>query len=203
MLSLFALNDCTGSMSVTSWTSTPSSFWPKAGVLSWGGNSERIEVWFSGLKLSGNWMVRMRKRLPWTNGFLYVGIPSSFTALIIRSCALAFGSASTYIVAPFFGCFAAKTSSREACLKKARPPRMTKQPTSMPLRLSWVSHAFLSVSTSAASACATKSTDSQSQSSNASHSIFPLSCASGSTPLAMGFTSSPGALFTSSFRPSR
>mmetsp|Transcript_71279 Transcript_71279/g.221103 ORF Transcript_71279/g.221103 Transcript_71279/m.221103 type:complete len:245 (-) Transcript_71279:486-1220(-) len=73
----------------------------------------------------------------------------------------------------------------------------------MPLRFNCVSHAFFSVSTSAVSACATHSRDSQSVFSNTSHSILFCWSASGSNPWVMGFTSSPGAVFTRSCRPSR
>mmetsp|Transcript_50557 Transcript_50557/g.159167 ORF Transcript_50557/g.159167 Transcript_50557/m.159167 type:complete len:224 (+) Transcript_50557:163-834(+) len=203
MLTLFELKDSTGSMSTTSWTSTPSSFWPKAGLLMGGGRRERICVCLSGVRLSGNWMVRSRNRLPWMKGFLYVGMPSPLNAFSMRRWLLAFGSATTYMVQPFLVLLAARISSRGACLKYARPPEITKTPTSMPLRLSCVSQAFLRVSTSVLSACATKSRDSQSQSSKTSHSIFEDSSARGSKPRAMGLTSSPGAVFTRSLRSSR
>mmetsp|Transcript_63613 Transcript_63613/g.166600 ORF Transcript_63613/g.166600 Transcript_63613/m.166600 type:complete len:272 (+) Transcript_63613:608-1423(+) len=110
----------------------------------------------------------------------------------------------TYIVQPFFVFLAARISSRVPCLKKERWPSTTKQPTSMPLRFSCVSHAFFRVSTSVVSAWATLSMLGQSQSSITSHSVFPSpGLSSGSKPCAMGLTMSPGAVLMSNFRPSR
>mmetsp|Transcript_86083 Transcript_86083/g.186012 ORF Transcript_86083/g.186012 Transcript_86083/m.186012 type:complete len:319 (-) Transcript_86083:321-1277(-) len=109
----------------------------------------------------------------------------------------------TYIVQPFRVFLAARISSRLPCLKYARLPSTTKQPTSMPLRFSWVSHAFFKVSTSVVSAWATLSMLGQSQSSITSHSDFPSLVASGSKPCDMGLTISPGDVLMSSLRPSR
>mmetsp|Transcript_52935 Transcript_52935/g.136739 ORF Transcript_52935/g.136739 Transcript_52935/m.136739 type:complete len:270 (-) Transcript_52935:549-1358(-) len=130
-------------------------------------------------------------------------MPSSFTAFIILKDFLDSGSGRMYIVAPFRVFFAASASSRLHCLKYARLPSTTKQPTSMPFRLSCVSHAFFRVSTSVVSAWATLSMLGQSQSSMASHSVFASSLARGSKPCAIGLTISPGDVLISSFRPSR
>mmetsp|Transcript_42976 Transcript_42976/g.91625 ORF Transcript_42976/g.91625 Transcript_42976/m.91625 type:complete len:213 (-) Transcript_42976:515-1153(-) len=73
----------------------------------------------------------------------------------------------------------------------------------MPFRFNCVSTAFLRVSMSVVSACATFWMEGQSQSSITSQSVL-LSCfARGSKPCAMGFTISPGAVLINSFRPSR
>mmetsp|Transcript_107105 Transcript_107105/g.313222 ORF Transcript_107105/g.313222 Transcript_107105/m.313222 type:complete len:270 (-) Transcript_107105:509-1318(-) len=130
-------------------------------------------------------------------------MPSSFTAFIMRRSFLAFGSAAKYIVQPFRGFLAARISSLEPCLKCALPFATTKTPTSMPFRLSCVSHAFFSVSTSVVSACATFSMSGQSASSMTSHSILPSLSANGSKPCIMGLMISPGEVLTRSFRPSR
>mmetsp|Transcript_89542 Transcript_89542/g.248666 ORF Transcript_89542/g.248666 Transcript_89542/m.248666 type:complete len:205 (+) Transcript_89542:425-1039(+) len=136
-------------------------------------------------------------------GFLYVGIPSSVTAFITRRSFLALGSTARYMVQPLRALFAARISSRVPCLKYARPPVTTKTPTSMPFRLSCVSHAFLSVSTSPVSACATVSMSGQSVSSITSHSILPSLSASGSNPCIIGLMISPGEVLTKSLRPSK
>mmetsp|Transcript_89629 Transcript_89629/g.278946 ORF Transcript_89629/g.278946 Transcript_89629/m.278946 type:complete len:309 (+) Transcript_89629:258-1184(+) len=190
-------------MSVTPWGSTLGSSSLKAGTLSGGGSSLRMAVWASGARASGNSMVRMRKRLPCTNGFLYVGMPSSLTAFIILKDFFASGSDTTYMVWPFRVFLADIASSREQVLKYARDPSMTKAPTSMPLRFSCVSQAFLRVSASVMSACATLSRLGQSQSSKTSHDVFASSLARGSKPWDMGFTISPGEVLMNSFLPSR
>mmetsp|Transcript_27641 Transcript_27641/g.86220 ORF Transcript_27641/g.86220 Transcript_27641/m.86220 type:complete len:214 (-) Transcript_27641:169-810(-) len=192
-----------GSMSVTVWTSTSGLSSLSAGMFRGGGRSWRRAAWLGGVRLSGNWMVRRRKRLPWMKGFLYVGMPSPLSAFSMRRWLLAFGSATTYMVQPFLVLLAARISSRGACLKYARPPEITKTPTSMPLRLSCVSQAFFSVSTSVVSACATLSMSGQSASSITSHSSLPSLSAKGSKPWGMGLTISPGAVLMKSFRPSR
>mmetsp|Transcript_172402 Transcript_172402/g.552637 ORF Transcript_172402/g.552637 Transcript_172402/m.552637 type:complete len:274 (-) Transcript_172402:332-1153(-) len=63
--------------------------------------------------------------------------------------------------------------------------------------------AFLRVSTSVVSACATFSIPGQSLSSMTSQSVVPSSEDSGSKPLAMGLMISPGAVLTNNLRPSR
>mmetsp|Transcript_66951 Transcript_66951/g.193881 ORF Transcript_66951/g.193881 Transcript_66951/m.193881 type:complete len:340 (-) Transcript_66951:58-1077(-) len=130
-------------------------------------------------------------------------MPSSFTAFIILKLAFASGSETTYIVEPFFDFFAARASSRVHCLKYARRSSTTKHPTSRPLRLSWVSHAFFKVSMSVVSAWATLSMLGQSQFSITSQSVLFSCGAKGSKPCAIGFTISPGLVFTNNFRPSR
>mmetsp|Transcript_89541 Transcript_89541/g.248657 ORF Transcript_89541/g.248657 Transcript_89541/m.248657 type:complete len:275 (+) Transcript_89541:291-1115(+) len=190
-------------MSVTVCGSTPGSSSFIEGTLRGGGNSLLIAFWFSGVSESGNSIVSMRKRLPWTNGFLYVGMPSSFTAFIIRKDFFASGSETMYMVQPRRVFLEARASSRVHCLKYAREPSTTKTPTSMPLRFSCVSQAFFRVSTSVVSACATLSILGQSESSMTSHSVLPSSLARGSKPWLIGLTISPGDVFTSSFLPSK
>merc|ERR1711933_655527 len=112
MFASLDLKEATGSMSLVLCTSTEGSVALTDGVFSGGGRSLRMAAWLSGERLSGNLIVSMRKRLPWQNGFLYVGMPSSFTAFIILRSFLAFGSIATYIVQPRRVFFAEKTSSR-------------------------------------------------------------------------------------------
>mmetsp|Transcript_97237 Transcript_97237/g.225416 ORF Transcript_97237/g.225416 Transcript_97237/m.225416 type:complete len:278 (-) Transcript_97237:268-1101(-) len=136
-------------------------------------------------------------------GFLYVGIPSPSTAFINRRLLLASWSTARYMVDPFRLFFAARMSSRDPCLKYARPPATTKAPTSIPFRLSCVSQAFFSASTSSTSAWATLSMPGQSASSITSHSCLPSWSPRGSNPCCIGLMISPGKVFTSSWRPSR
>merc|ERR1719258_262376 len=73
----------------------------------------------------------------------------------------------------------------------------------MPFLFSCFSHASFSTSTWSVSAWATLSMLGQSQSSKTSHSILFSLSSRGSKPCAIGFTISPGSVFTRRCRPSR
>mmetsp|Transcript_49414 Transcript_49414/g.112151 ORF Transcript_49414/g.112151 Transcript_49414/m.112151 type:complete len:205 (-) Transcript_49414:704-1318(-) len=143
-----------------------------------------------------NWM----KRFPFSNGLLRRGIPSPSTAFIMRPAAAVDASPSTHMVEPEIRTALLRASSREHCLKTARPPRSTKQP--MPLSLSWpLVTISLHRSGSSVRPSADPSIPGQSLPSKHSHSAAGAPSSKGS--YATGLITSPGLDLTMRTRPSR
>merc|ERR1740115_239584 len=92
-------------------------------------------------------------------------MPSPLTAFITRRELASLGSFNTNIVVPFLLFFADIISSRVPVLKYALLLSTTKQLTFTPCLFNCPSQASLSLVSSVSSACATLSTDGQSQSS--------------------------------------
>merc|ERR1719231_816565 len=148
---------------------------------------------------SGNSIVKMMKRLPFSKGARRRGRPSPLTAFIMRVCLVDSGSLMTKSLAPRDEDLAAIACSVVHCLKTVLPPRCTKQPMHLPLSCP-LATAFLHTLRSSVSATAALSSDGQSQSSYISQSAASPSSRKGS--YVTGLITSPGVDLMISVRPS-